>query len=252
MNTSEALDFLGAHAHLLTDEERDALDHQGFVILKDILTPHQVAALRERLDALLIEEGEHAGIEVHQESGTDRLANLVNKDPVFEVCFTHPRVLAAVAYVLEGDVQLSSLNSRAALPGKGHQGLHSDGQFDAESGEFDSCQTTWVIDAFTEENGPTRVVPGSHRDPRTPAEVLEDTVAPHSDEVHLIAPAGSVIVAAAHLWHSGTTNRSARPRRAIHAYFSRRHVAQQTRQSEYLRPETRARLSTAALHILNV
>jgi len=41
------------------------------------------------------------------------------------VCFTCPRVLAAMAHVL-GDFTLSSLNSRAARPGQGHQRLHTD------------------------------------------------------------------------------------------------------------------------------
>ena len=65
---------------------------------------------------MLAAEGDKAGLEVHQEAGTDRLADLVNKDPVFDVCFTSPRLLACVAHVL-ADFKLSSLNFRAALPG---------------------------------------------------------------------------------------------------------------------------------------
>lgn len=53
-------------------------------------------------------EGERAGLEVHQEAGTDRLADLGNKDPVFDVCFTDPRLLAGVAPVL-GEFKLSRL-----------------------------------------------------------------------------------------------------------------------------------------------
>ena len=252
MNSQEALRALGVTEHVLSDLERRQLDEQGFLFVHDVLDADEVERFRARLDELFIEEGDAAGHEVHTEAGTDRLADLVNKDPLFEVCFTHPRVLAAVAHVLEGDVQLSSLNSRAALPGRGHQALHSDGRFDAATGRFDSCQTTWVIDAFTEENGPTRVVPGSHRNPSAPNEVLDNPSARHPEEIPLIAPAGTVIVSAAHLWHSGTKNETDRSRRVVHCYFSRRDQPQQTNQRHYLRAETSARLSPAARYILNV
>ena len=47
------------------------------------------------------------------------LAELINKGPMFQACFTDPWVLACIAHVL-GDFKLSSLNSRAALPGSHH------------------------------------------------------------------------------------------------------------------------------------
>jgi hypothetical protein len=75
---------------------------------------------------LLALEGGKAGPEAHQEAGTDRLADLVSKDPVFDVCFTSPRLLACVSHVL-GDFKLSSLNFRAALPGSGSQALPAEG-----------------------------------------------------------------------------------------------------------------------------
>lgn len=252
MSPEEVFRALGVDEQALSDEEQRQLDEQGFVFLYNILAAQQVDCFRARLDELRVQEGDLAGHETHTEAGTDRLSDLVNKDPLFTVCFTHPRVLAAVVHVLEGDVQLSSLNSRAALPGQGHQGLHSDGGFDATTGRFDSCQTAWLIDAFNEENGPTRVVPGSHRNPRTPQEALADPAACHPEEVRLIAPAGTVIVFAAHLWHSGTKNESDQPQRGMHSYFCRRNQEQQTNQREYLRPETVAHLSPAARYLLNV
>jgi len=61
------------------------------------LSAGQLAAIRTRLAELLAAEGDQAGIEVHQEAGADRLADLVNKGPMFGVCFSHPRVLACIA-----------------------------------------------------------------------------------------------------------------------------------------------------------
>ena len=74
----------------------------------------------------------------------------------------------------------------------------------------------------------------------------------HPREVRLVAPTGTVVVFNAHVWHGGTLNRSPGLRRAMHAYFCRRDQPQQTDQRQYVRPATRARLSAAGRHILDV
>jgi hypothetical protein len=119
-----------------------------------------------------------AGLEVHQEAGTDRLADLVNKDPVFEICFTQPAVLAAVAHVL-GEFRLSSLNSRAVRPGQGHQPLHADWGGPVPPPGYQVCNSIWLLDDFTSVNGATRVVPGSHRLAVRARDALPDPAAAH-------------------------------------------------------------------------
>ena len=127
MDISAALHALGVREDTLTAAEKTSLDENGYLPLPGILTPAEVQAFLERVQVLEEEEGAEAGKEVHQEAGTVRLADLVNKDPLFDVCWTHLKVLAAVAHVLQGDLKLSSLNARAALPGHGLQALHTDG-----------------------------------------------------------------------------------------------------------------------------
>ncbi len=85
MNIREALEELGVRPDTLSDAEKEQLDRDGYLPLPGILSPEQVAAIGERLDELSRSEGATAGLEVHQEAGTDRLADLVNKDPMFEV-----------------------------------------------------------------------------------------------------------------------------------------------------------------------
>jgi ectoine hydroxylase-related dioxygenase (phytanoyl-CoA dioxygenase family) len=251
MDSPTALRELGATAGQLTAADRARLDADGFLPLPGILSAQQLQVIRRRLGELSAAEGDQAGIEVHQEEGTDRLADLVNKDPVFEVCFTSPRVLAAIAHVL-GDFTLSSLNSRAALPGAGQQRLHTDWGQPVPAGDYQVCNSIWLIDDFTPGNGPTRVVPGSHRSAQLPGQVLADPWAPYPGEVQVLGQAGTVVVFNAHLWHGGTLNTTRQPRRALHSYFCRRGRKQQLDQRAYLRPETLARLSPAARHILGV
>ncbi len=252
MKMQEVLTALGVRENTLTQAEKDQLDRDGYLPLSGILTPEQVQQFGTRLDELTRLEGEKAGTEVHQEAGTDRLSDLVNKDPIFEICFTHPRLLAGIAHVLKGEFKLSSLNSRAALPGQGLQGLHADWHSAVEPDDYYVCNSIWLLDDFTAENGSTRVVPGSHRGGKMPKDVMADPRDTHPDEQLLLAPAGTVVIFNSHTWHGGTLNRSTERRRAMHSYFCRRDQPQQLDQRSYIRPETRARLSEPAKYILDV
>jgi ectoine hydroxylase-related dioxygenase (phytanoyl-CoA dioxygenase family) len=251
MDMASALASLGVTADSIDDETRERLDRDGYVPLEGVLPGQLLAVMRKRLAELLAAEGERAGLEVHQEAGADRLADLVNKDPAFDICFTDPRVLACVAHVL-GDFKLSSLNFRAALPGEGLQALHAEGGPVTDPGSYHVCNSIWLLDDFTAENGATRVVPGSHRSGKSPRDVMSDVRDVHQGEVLLRAPAGTVVVFNSHLWHGGTLNHSSTPRRALHSYFTLRRNSQQLDQRKYVRPETLRRLSPAAQYILDV
>jgi ectoine hydroxylase-related dioxygenase (phytanoyl-CoA dioxygenase family) len=252
MDVKEALIALGVTDTTLTQAEKDQLDRDGYLPLAGIMSPQLVAQITQRVDELIAAEGDDAGKEVHQEVGTGRLSDLVNKDPLFEICFTNPRVLAAISHVLGGDLKLSSLNFRAALPGFGLQGLHADWSGAVAPGEYVVCNSIWLLDDFTESNGSTRIVPGSQRSGKVPHDVMPDPTKPHPDEIQLIAPAGTVVIFNSHTWHGGTLNTTDKPRRAMHSYFTRRDQTQQLDQKAFIRPETYARLSPAARFILDV
>ena len=253
MTINDALDELGVRDDTLTPAEKDQLDRDGYLPLPGILAPEQIAAINAKLAELLANEGENAGKEVHQEAGTDRLSNLVDKAPdLFAPCFTHPRVLAGIAHVLKGHLKLSSLNARAALPGQGLQALHADWGRAVAPGDYYVCNSIWLLDDFTEQNGATRVVPGSQRNGQMPQEAMPDPKATHPDEALLTAPAGTVVIFNSHTWHGGTKNNTDKPRRALHSYFCRRDQPQQLDQRKHLRPETVAGLSPAARVVIDV
>ena len=248
----EVLLSLGVNDDTLSDGDKLFLDENGYLPLAEVLTSNEVEALAKRLDELAEAEGGNAGKEVDQEKGTQRLSNLVDKDPIFEQNVTHPRVLAAIDHVLESDFKLSSLNSRAVLPGQGHQRLHADWDEAVRPGDYKVCNSIWLLDDFTTENGATRLVPGSHRLGKLPSEVMDDPESDHPDQILTVAKAGTVVVFNSHTWHGGTFNRTNALRRAMYTYYCRRGLPQQTNQREYLRKETIARLSPQAQIILDV
>jgi ectoine hydroxylase-related dioxygenase (phytanoyl-CoA dioxygenase family) len=246
-----ALSDLGATPDALTDEQRARLDADGFLVLPGLFAGDRLEALRERTEAQQRAEGSAAGHEIGGQKGAAMLADLINKGEEFESLFTEPAVLAAAHHVV-GNVRVNSLNFRAALPGEGHQHLHSDWGKPVDEGDYHLCNSMWLLDDFTPDNGATRVVPGSHRWTRVPADDLADPTAAHPDEQLLLGEAGTVVIFNAHLWHGGTLNRTGIPRRGLTMSYCRRDERQQTDQAAHVRKAVYDRLSPAARFILDV
>jgi hypothetical protein len=109
---------LGATRSTLTPAQSDQLDQFGYLPLPGILDEVTLEALRVRCDELSASEADRAGIEAHQEQGTARLANLVDKDRMFDRCWNHPAQLARVisACTQTGRVRSHRAPIRCATP----------------------------------------------------------------------------------------------------------------------------------------
>lgn len=227
------------------------LDEDGYVRLEGFIAPDRRRRLVERIDALFAAEGDAAGAEFRQEPGARRLANLADKGAVFLDCVVDETIGAYLAHVLGPRFKLSSLNARAANPHSAEsQPLHVDaGALPDEAGYW-VCNTVWLLDDFTTENGALRVVPGTHRSGQRPQDVLTDPEATHPEEVLVTGRAGDLVVMNSHLWHGGTANRTDRRRLALHAFYCRWDKPQQQYQKALLRPATVAALSPAARAML--
>jgi hypothetical protein len=235
----------------MTLQEQHQLDEQGYVVLESGMGSELLNGLRTRILALFEEEGDRAGSEFRTEENARRLANLVDKGEVFRRAIVLPQVLEFVRRVLGADCKLSSLNARSADPHTDvGQPLHVDMGAVPDDKGYWVCNTVWMLDEFTLENGPTRMIPGSHKWGTRPQDVLADPLAPHPQEVLLTGKAGGIAVMNAHMWHGGTANRTSLPRLAMHAFYCRRDKPQQQYQKQLLRPEVQASLSPDARRIL--
>lgn len=228
----------------MTEHERLQLDRDGYVLLDGAIDADLLRELREAIAAQFAREGAAAGHEFKTEEHARRLANLVNKGEVFRRAIALPRVLEGVRHVLGHDAKLSSLNARSADPhSEDGQPLHVDMSALPDERGYWVCNTVWLLDDFTADNGATRMVPGSHLWGQRPQDVLADPQAPHPDEILLLGKAGSIAVMNSHLWHGGTANRTAAPRLAMHAFYCRRDKPQQQYQKQLLDADVQAGLS---------
>jgi hypothetical protein len=236
---------------VLTNPQRQKLDEQGWVVLHDAMGSDLLHALRTRILALFDEEGDRAGAEFKTEEHARRLANLVDKGEAFRQAIVFPAVVEAVRHVLGPAIKLSSLNARSAdAHADVGQPLHVDMGALPDADGYWVCNTIWMLDDFTEDNGPTRMIPGSHRWHRRPQDSLADPLQPHPDEVFLTGRAGSIAVMNAHVWHGGTANRTSAPRLAMHAFYCRRDKPQQQYQKALLRPEVQNALDSELRDLL--
>lgn len=214
------------------------------MLVENILDGKFLQQVRDQVEALYEAEGENAGAEFRKEPGARRLANLVDKGEIFERLVANETILGLVRQVLGDKFKLSSFNARSANPhSEEAQPLHCDAAAVADESGFWVCNTIWLLDDFTPENGATRVIPGSQHWRQLPQEALTDPVASHPQETLVLGPAGSVVVMNTHAWHGGTANRTDGHRRALHAFYCRSDKPQQQYQKRLLRPETQAHLS---------
>jgi ectoine hydroxylase-related dioxygenase (phytanoyl-CoA dioxygenase family) len=235
---------------MLSKQDIESLDRNGYAILETAVDASFLRALRTRIEELFEQEGENAGAEFRQEAGSRRLANLVNKGDVFREAIQHTAVLAANAHMM-GEFKLSSLNVRSAEPGDlSQQPLHCDMAALKDARGFWVANTVWMIDDFTLQNGPLRVVPGSHLWMRLPQQDMADIHAAHPQEEVVTGKAGTLVIMNAHTWHGGTANRSNGSRIAMHAFYCRNDKPQQQYQKQLLDQSLQQSLSAALRQLL--
>ncbi len=233
------------------NQARRELDERGFVVLEEFIDADWLSDLHQATERLFEIEGAAAGSEFKTEPGSRRLANLVDKGETFRRVVAEPRLLTFVELVLGSEFKLSSLNARSANPhNEISQPLHADMGAIADEHGYWVCNSVWMLDDFTAENGPIRVVPGSHLWKQLPQDLMDDPSSTHPDEEIITGRAGTVVVMNAHAWHGGTANRTDSPRTALHAFYARRDKPQQQYQRELLSESVQASLSADLRKIL--
>ena len=190
----------------------------GYAMIANALTAEQVRECRERLRSQAAAE-EAAGIG-HFDNGelklNQRVWNLVNKGKVFRDLLFHPVLREMLPELLGKDYTLSSLTANIAAPGGEPMPLHSDQGYAPRSVPIRVVvNTAWMLEDHAEENGGTRLVPGSHLWPELP----EDK--PDVQSIAATGPAGTMVMFDGRLWHGTGANRSTRRRRLLLGYFCR-------------------------------
>jgi ectoine hydroxylase-related dioxygenase (phytanoyl-CoA dioxygenase family) len=159
-------------------------------------------------------------------------------------------LLEACYHVIAAPFKLSTTLGRTLRPHAAAQDLHVD--IKRDSADLPMVGFILMIDEFRPDNGATRFMPGSHKWPTVPEEVMHDRQAEYEGEVPACGPAGSLIIFNGSVWHGHTANKSARARRSIQGYFVRREAQSGIDLAARMQPETLARIGPLARYVLAV
>ncbi len=250
---------------------RDDLDRFGYCLIPEALGAETLARVQDRLfEQAEVERAQHS---MKNPANTDPVNQwvgmLLNKGDVFFELIEHPLFCALAEHLVGPDYLVTCVDSQIQHPGAGFMPLHTDqwwmpqpvlpGQAGKRPSEVKRGEGTcldpapagypiapavainamWMVTEFSEENGATRIVPGSHQTGEQP-----DASVPHRIQtVPATGPAGTAFVFDARLWHGAAPNSTDTSRFGITTEFVCPQFRPLENYSRGLRPEVFARCS---------
>lgn len=205
------------------------LETDGYTVVERLIDDATVDAL---LGAVRSAEARHHSAPSNNRfegSRTVRTYNLLARDEVFRQIPVQPQVLTLIESMLGPQCLVSSIASISIAPGERAQVIHSDDQIQplARPHVATVANSMWALTDFTEANGATRVVLGSHLFDHGPDYFAD---APERPSIAAEMPRGSVLVWHGSTWHGGGANRSDDTRVGIAMNYCAGYIRQQENQ----------------------
>ena len=203
------------------------LEEFGYCLVADALPGPELRLLQNAIDRASSEDFQRGTAFLDTNGANQRLWQLLNRGEEFVALAQNPLVLDLASEVLAGGAVdgvepdglpsflLSSLTGNIAGPGGFPMLLHADQAYIREPWPDYPivCNGAWLLDDFTEANGATLVVPGTHKHCRNPVPGDE------RDAIPVEGPAGTLFFFDGRLWHGTGANRTDRLRRVALTYF---------------------------------
>lgn len=217
------------------------LRRDGYVIVKELAEPDLIDAVRAELRPELDSNGLDTESNFNG-SLTNRISNVLAVAPSAADLVGHDMVVDVANEILLphcASYQVGSLTAIEIMPGEKAQALHRDDTpfpFDNAGMEI-QIGVMWALHDFTEENGGTRVVPGSHR-------FLRAWHLPNLENWETaVMPKGSALFYLGSMWHGGGANNSNAPRMGLINVYCLGWLRQESNQYLNHPPEIAAKFS---------
>ncbi len=205
----------------------EVLARDGACVVDRVLDARILAKLRSELAPYL--DATATGTDEFSGRRTRRTGGLVARSQTAREIVQHPLILDTVKATLVGATGFHLHLTQVIAIGAGEpaQMIHRDQWafdfFPFPKGYEAQCNTIWALSDFTEENGATRVIPGSHR--------FDDGLKfQPSDTEPAEMSAGSVLVYTGSIYHGGGANRSDATRYGLNITYARSWLRQEENQ----------------------
>jgi len=198
-------------ADFALEHHAENMRRDGYTIIPDFADAATLAHVRESLAPHL---GSHRGRNGFEGYATERVYTLVARGKVFEQVAADERLLALIGKFLAPEFLLSAAQAICIHPGEAEQSLHHDDSFYRVMRPRPALSITMIVavDDFTDQNGATEIVPGSHLW-GPPAE--NSLPKARAAQRPAVMKAGSCLVMLGTFLHGGGGNRSNASRLAI-------------------------------------
>jgi ectoine hydroxylase-related dioxygenase (phytanoyl-CoA dioxygenase family) len=216
------------------ESHAERVRRDGWSVVENAVASDLVDELNDDLLRLERELGIVPADNLFEGLRTTRIYNLLVHGPLYQRVPIHPNVLPIVEKVLDPGLLISSLSSIAIGPDESAQLIHADDQVIGLPKPHPPiiCNTMWAITDFTEENGATRLCPGTHTADHSP-----DPFG-HYESIPAEMSKGSVLVWVGSLWHGGGANRTDRRRVGVAMNYCAGFLRQQENQQLGIPVET--------------
>lgn len=212
--------------------QRFQLDALGYILLKGVLSPDEIASTKAALYRMKADpnlEGQRIYTNTHG-SHYIQFGHLVEYDPALLAYAVHPRLIPCVEELVGGAVRLEEseaiinrrnpdaeppdLMQRRSIPTGFHTGTrHGWGTY-SENNQF-HCIFVKTLAFLTDvgpDDGGTAIIPGSHKMQWKQQEMIEAAKQDESLITQIVADAGDVLLFPESLIHSTTEIRSDKER----------------------------------------
>ena len=208
----------------------------GYCIIPEVIPYDKVGAIAESLSQTALEQGRRHGLDVkiaQQVSSGPKAGDpnsygygptygLLNLNQSFAPYLADDRIVATLKAFWGPYVRITWIKGEFSPPGRHRGGWHADQPFNqggtvrvfAPYGDaVIQLSSVWMLSEFTEENGGTLVVPGSHRANNNPTGGNGiDRMRPYPTEKQAIGKAGDVLLFDSRTWHAPAANSTDQPR----------------------------------------
>ena len=193
----------------------------GWCLIENVIPAAEVNGVRQSIEAT-------AADYARPDADSINIPDVLNVNQSFAPYLAHEAILGPLRALWGPYVRMRTAKGFVSKPGCQGGSLHADGPYiqsapmrmDAPYQDFIAKVTAvWMLSPFTQENGGTLLVPGSHRADNNRTGGL-DLPVPHPGQIQATGPAGSVVLFDARTWHGSGSNNSDEDRVGlVMAYF---------------------------------
>jgi ectoine hydroxylase-related dioxygenase (phytanoyl-CoA dioxygenase family) len=203
----QAMERLGVTQTSLSSAQKEALDCEGYVVLRGVLDADTCAAVIDVFERRYV-----PGHQSQPPRGPGARHAMLEDEPLACRACLAPPLLASAYHVLRRRFFLGGVQGRDPRPGGGYQRMHRD--WTEMEGPSPTVIALAFLDPFSPANGATRVLPGTHK-LAGGANAFKHLSPDCPDQVIVEGEAGDVLVMDGYLAHSGTRNATSQPRRNL-------------------------------------